>query len=425
MTSTRQRPQQVTLFEAHRPLRLESGGTLAGIPVAFERYGPPPAPSGANTVFICHALTGDSHVARHDQADAPGWWDTMVGPGRPIDTNRFHVVCANVLGGCAGTLGPAPEDADRSTMDPFPQVTVADMVAVHRRLLAHLGIRRLHAVVGGSLGGMQALEWLLRHPRDARRYGLIATSARHTADNLAFNAIARVAIRSDPKFREGRYPAGDAPHDGLGIARMIGHMTYMSAQSLETKFGRHLSPPTAAPSSAETGVAGGAEDSFAAASAAWGPFSVERYLEHQADKLVARFDANSYLSLTSAMDRFDAFATPCGPVTSAEPDVHVVSFRSDRLFGIDHSHHIIERLAESGVACTHFHEETAEHGHDAFLMEVPGYLDSVAKWLAAPTTPPTHAAIGRTNRSSSGATGQNGHRTSVAADQRARAAGGS
>ncbi|MCX4820991.1 homoserine O-acetyltransferase [Streptomyces sp. NBC_01142] len=375
MTDTPHRPERALLFGADRPLRLASGGTLTDVPVAFERYGPPD-PTGRNTVFICHALTGDSHVTRHDEDDAPGWWEAMVGPGRPIDTRRFHVVCANVLGGCSGTLGPAPgARGDGPAGAPFPQVTVADMVAVHRELLRHLGVPRLHAVIGGSLGGMQVLEWLLRHPRDARQYGLIATSAQLTTDNLAYNAIGRAAIRSDPRFRGGAYAADDGPAVGLGIARMVGHLTYMSGDSLQAKFGRDLSPP------------GGAD---AGTVPAWGPYSVERYLEHQADKLVARFDANSYLALTTAMDLFDAFATPCDLVTAADPDVRLFSFESDRLYGIDHSRHILEHLTKAGVRCAHFHEETSRGGHDAFLMEVPAYLDAVAEWLATPALGSTH-----------------------------------
>ncbi|MFH9613947.1 homoserine O-acetyltransferase MetX [Streptomyces pratensis] len=371
MTKASRRAERLVLFGADRPLRLESGRTLTDVPVVFERYGPPD-PTGADTVFVCHALTGDAHVTRHRPDDAPGWWESMVGPGRPIDTDRFQVICANVLGGCSGTLGPAPL-ADRTTWVPFPQITVADMVAVHRELLRRLGVGRLHAVVGGSLGGMQALEWLLRHPQDARRYGLIATSAQLSTDNLAFNAIGRAAIRSDPRFRGGAYRAGEGPDAGLGIARMVGHLTYMSGESLQAKFDRDLAP---VPRGAGT-----------EADAARGPFSVERYLEHQADKLVARFDANSYLCLTNAMDLFDAFATPYEKVAGAEPDVHLFSFESDRLYGVEHSRHIMEQLDKVGVSCAHFHEEIARGGHDAFLMDVDEYLAAVARWLAAPSHP--------------------------------------
>ncbi|MCD9144877.1 homoserine O-acetyltransferase MetX [Streptomyces albireticuli] len=375
----------LTLFEdPARPLRLAGGGALTRVPVAYERYGPPPA-DAEGTVFVCHALTGDSHVARHDDTDAPGWWDAMVGPQRPLDTDRYHVICANVLGGCSGTAGPAPAPAATPPgfPVPFPAVTVADMVTVHRELLRRLGIGRLHAVVGGSLGGMQALEWLLRHPGDAGRYALIATAARLSADNLAYNAIGRAAIRADPRYAGGRYDPQEPPDTGLGIARMIGHLTYMSAPSLETKFARRLSPPTTA-----TGATSGGYT----AAPARGPFAVERYMEYQGEKLAGRFDANSYLYLTAAMDAFDAFATPYDAAALAGADVHLFSFGSDRLFGYDHSRHIAARLAKAGVDCPHFHEESAPAGHDAFLMDVPAYLQAVRRWLTAPVPAPASTA---------------------------------
>ncbi|MBB5122941.1 homoserine O-acetyltransferase MetX [Streptomyces eurocidicus] len=386
MTTTVPRhARTLTLFDdPARPLRLAGGATLTHVPVAYERYGPAPA-DAEGTVFVCHALTGDSHVARHDDTDAPGWWDAMVGPRRPLDTDRYHVICANVLGGCSGTAGPAPATppAPAAFPVPFPAVTVADMVTVHRELLHRLGIGRLHAVVGGSLGGMQALEWLLRHPADADRYALIATAARLSADNLAYNAIGRAAIRSDPRYEDGRYDPRTPPDTGLGVARMIGHLTYMSAPSLQGKFARRLSPPTA-----------GGGDTGRPTAPAHGPFAVERYLEYQGEKLAARFDANSYLYLTAAMDAFDAFSTPYDPTALAGADVHLFSFGSDRLFGFDHSRHIAARLAEAGVACGHFHEETALAGHDAFLMDVPPYLRAVGRWLTAPVPTAAGAPAG-------------------------------
>ncbi len=351
----------VTLF-ADTPLRLEGGGTLADIRVTYETYG---RPRGRNTVFVCHALTGDSHPARHDADDLPGWWEPMIGSGRPIDTSVFHVVCANVLGGCAGTTGPW---AGAPSGSPFPDVTVGDMVTVHRRLLDHLGVTGLHAVIGGSLGGMQALNWLLRYPADADRYLIIAAAARLSADNLAANAICRAAIRSDPAFKSGRYRADEPPAAGLGLARMIGHMTYLSAEALEDKFGRDLAP--AAPRR-RGGV--------------WnGPFAVESYLEHQAAKLVARFDANSYLYLTQAMDRFDAFPGPPRPLADARAATHLFSFASDRLFGPDHSQRIRDGLRASGLTVRHHHDTTSRAGHDAFLLPVPGYLDAVRRAVNLP-----------------------------------------
>lgn len=359
-----------TLFSPEYPLILESGRSLSHVRVAYEEYGTP-ARHHDNTVFVCHALTGDSHPARHDPDDIPGWWDVMVGPGRPIDTDTFHVVCANVLGGCAGTTGPmSPGETGRPMGPDFPEVTVADMVTVHRALLAHLGIDRLHAVVGGSLGGMQALEWLLRHPDDAARFVLIGTAAGLTADGLAANAVGRVAIRSDPAFANGHYAdhlIESGPRDGLGIARMVAHLTYMSPASLDAKFGR--------------AVQSGHEPT----GPAHGRYAVERYLEHQARKFVARFDANSYLHLTAAMDRFNAFGGPHAVAPGNDPAVHVFSFASDRLFGHGVTSELLAQLAATGLTTvTHYRDSTSPAGHDAFLLDVPGYLREVSTVLAPP-----------------------------------------
>jgi len=353
------------LFPPGRPLRLESGGTLSGVRVAYEEYGSPD-PDRPNTVFVCHALTGDSHVTRHSAEDLPGWWEEMVGPGRPIDTDRLHVVCANVLGGCAGTTGPwSPGPTGHALGTDFPDVTVGDMVTVHRELLRHLGSTGLHAVVGGSLGGMQALEWLLRHPGDARQFLLIATGARLSTDGLAAHAAGRAAIRSDPRFADGHYatdPTAPGPVDGLGVARMIAHLTYMSPGSLATKFGRRHQPAAGAGTPAH------------------GPYAVERYLEHQARTFVARFDANSYLRLTAAMDGYDAFARRPAPVPVAArtPTVHLFSFDSDRLFTATDTAYLANRLTALGVPLTHHRDGTSEAGHDAFLLRVPDYLEAVA-----------------------------------------------
>jgi len=363
--------QVAELFPPGRPLRLQNGGELTDVQVAYETYGTPDS-QYPNTVFVCHALTGDSHPARHAPGDLPGWWEPALGPGKAIDTERFHVVCANVLGGCAGTTGPWSQGPDgRAYGTDFPEVTVADMVTVHRELLtAHLGIDRLHAVVGGSLGGMQALDWLLRHPGDASLFALIAATGRLSADNLAFNAIARAAIRGDPGFADGHYvELRSNPAAGLGIARMVGHMTYMSEAALEYKFGRDPRRPTAGPGRRPAILRGG--------------FEVERYLEHQAEKLVARFDANSYLYLTSAMDRFDPFADKPRPSCWPLPEVYLHSFATDRLFGVDHSLELREQLMTVGLPSTHFHETSSIAGHDAFLLDVPDYLRELGAQLRA------------------------------------------
>jgi homoserine O-acetyltransferase len=325
--------------------------------VAYETFGAL-SRYADNVIFVCHALTGDSHAARHNEDDLPGWWEPMIGPGRPIDTTRYFVVCANILGGCAGTTGPCSSSPDGTRFgDDFPPISVPDMVAAHRALLAYLGLSRpLLAVIGGSLGGMQTLEWLLRHPADAAGFFVIAGSAAQSAENLAWHAIGRAAIRSDPKFAGGDYPADDPPAAGQGLARMVAHMTYLSETALEQKFGR---------------------------SSNGGRFTVASYLEHQADKLNARFDPNSYLSLTSAMDRFDAFTDPLAwpLLDDRAPAVHLFSFASDRLFGSQHSVHIQRTLAEYGIKATHYCETTSVAGHDAFLLQVPPYLTEVRHLL--------------------------------------------
>lgn len=355
----------MTVFDDDDPLCLVSGTKLAPVSVGYETYGALNA-DRSNAVFICHALTGDSHPAAHAPGDRPGWWEHMVGPGKPVDTGRFFVICANVLGGCAGTTGPwSAGPAGEPYGTDFPQLDIGDLVAAHRGLLARLGIPRLHAVLGGSLGAMQVLEWLLSAPDDASSFLIIAGTARQSADNLAWNAVARAAIRSDAGFCGGRYAPGAGPRSGLGLARMVGHLTYLSPELLEQKFGRE--PRRTA--------AGGQPEIV-------GPFAVEGYLEHQASKLTDRFDANSYLYLTSAMDRFDAFAGGRGPAPSQSwPDIHLFSFESDRLYGREHSQFIQSCLAAAGRAARHHHDTTASAGHDAFLLSVVPYLRAVARIL--------------------------------------------
>lgn len=349
------------LFSPDRPLRLASGDSLTDVRVAYETYGELNA-ARDNAFFICHAMTGDSHVARHDRDDVPGWWDVMVGPGRPIDTDEAFVICANVLGGCAGTTA-------RPSGPAFPPVDIADMVAVHRELVAALGVTRLRAVVGGSVGGMQALEWLLRHPSDADGFFVAAATDRQSADNLAWNAVARAAIRNDPEFLGGHYTSGGGPRRGLETARMIAHLTYLSESSLHRKFGRTARRPGTR---------------LHPSLLVQGDFAVESYLEHQADKFIRRFDANSYLRLMSAMDRFDAFSVPDALSTCAvPPQVQLFSFTQDRLYGPSHSRRIQSELAARGVMARHQEDATCDVGHDAFLLDVPPFLDAVAEFCRA------------------------------------------
>jgi len=364
------------------PLRLRAGGVLDPVRATYETWGELDE-AGSNAVFVCHALTGDAHVAKHHGADEPGWWDVMVGPGRPIDTSRYHVICANVLGGCGGTTGPwSPAPDGRPLGTTFPEVHVADMVHVHRRLLADLGIGRLRAVIGGSLGGMQALQWYLQAPQEADAFLVIAGSARLSADNLAWNAVSRAAILADPGFAGGHYLDDASPAVGLGIARMIGHLTYLSVESLETKFGR---APLRHPVRETHPVMGPS-------------FSVEGYLDHQARKLVDRFDANTYLYLMRAMDSFDPFHD-LGPLDDdhARARVELFSFVGDRLFGPGHSDFIRAELERRAASVRHYREAVRTVGHDAFLLEVPTYLAAVRERLAPA---PRRASRPRLSRSS-------------------------
>lgn len=362
--------QRVVLFDDARPLELESGATLAPVEVAYETYGELD-PERSNAVFVCHALTGDAHAAGHHGDPArPGWWDNLIGPGRALDTDRLFVICANVLGGCRGTTGPAT--IDPATGKPyglrFPQLGVRDLVDVHRALVRHLGIDRLLAVIGGSLGGMQALQWTLDHPEEAGGAIVVAASARLSAQNIAFSAVAREAIMRDPDFNGGDfYDDGAArPDRGLALARMIGHITYLSEASMREKFGRRIQD-------ADEPRRGFEVD-----------FAVESYLHYQGRSFVDRFDANTYLYLTRIMDYFDPFGGD--PVDLAErlakvrSHVLVLSFDSDWRFSTDHARQIVQTLGTARVPVT-FREISAPMGHDSFLMPIPEYHRTIAGFV--------------------------------------------
>ncbi|MCW3012769.1 MAG: homoserine O-acetyltransferase [Solirubrobacterales bacterium] len=341
------------------PFRLASGAVLAELQVAFEQWG---RPDGRNTVVVCHALTGDAHVTGED-----GWWTTMVGPGRPVDTDRFHVVCANLLGGCQGTTGPQmtnPATGQAYGLG-FPLVTVGDQVQLHRRLLAHLGIDAPLAAVGGSLGGMQALEWSLAHPGELAGAAIIAASGALSAQNLALSTVAREAILRDPAFRGGDYARhGVRPDDGLSIARMLGHVTYLSDDGMQERFGRER--------------VAGTEITLRGPS-----FEVERYLFHQAERFLERFDANAYLHLSRCMDGFDAFGdgdARARAAAAAGTRHLVVSFDSDWRFSTAHSTAIAGHLGAAGAHVEHL-DVPSSWGHDSFLLDLPPYLDAVAAFL--------------------------------------------
>jgi len=320
-------------------------------------------------VVVCHALTGDAHAAGdHGDPGRRGWWDNIIGPGRPLDTDRFFVVCANLLGGCRGTTGPS--SIDPSTGRPyglrFPIFTVSDLVSVQRALMAHLGIARPLAAVGGSLGGMQALQWALDAPGELGSALIICASSRLSAQNIAFSAVAREAIMGDCDFQGGDYyDTGARPDRGLAVARMMAHITYLSEESMRHKFGRRLQ-------NGDTPRFGFDVD-----------FQVESYLQHQGAAFLRRFDANSYLYLTRVMDYFDAFADPVATAAALRGVATrflVVSFDSDWRFDTAHSREIVRTLAAHEAPVT-FREIPSPHGHDSFLLEIPEYHRTVAAFL--------------------------------------------
>jgi len=356
------------------PLRLDCGIDFGPFTIAYQTYGRLNA-EGSNAVLICHALSGDQYVAEpHPITGAAGWWTSLVGPGGVLDTDRYFLICANVLGGCMVTTGP--KEIDPATGEPwalnFPVITVRDMVRAQKRLLEHLGIDTLFSVIGGSMGAMQVLQWASSYPEAVFAAVPIAGSARHSAQNIAFHEVGRQAIMADPDWRQGRYFAeGTNPRRGLAVARMGAHITYLSDAALHRKFGRRFQDrdnPTF---------------SFDA------DFQVESYLRHQGITFVERFDANSYLYLTRAMDYFDIAADHGGILANAFKGTPtrfcVISFTSDWLFPTSDSRAIVHAL-NAGGARVSFAEIVTDKGHDAFLLEEPelfaivrGFLDGAAR----------------------------------------------
>lgn len=355
-------------------LDLDCGLHLDHLAVAYRTYGAL-APDGANAILVCHALTGDQYVAeRHPVTGKGGWWERLVGPGLAIDTERYFVVCANVLGGCMGSTGPASprKPGGEPWGTDFPPVTIRDMVRAQAALLDRLGIGRLLAVVGGSMGGMQALEWAATFPGRVHGCLPIASAAYHSAQNIAFNEVSRQAIFADPDWRGGRYWAhGVIPARGLAVARMMAHITYLSEDALTRKFGRRLRRD---PYSAEAPLSLFGE-----------MFEVESYLRHQGSSFVRRFDANAYLTITRAMDYFDLAADHEGDLAlafRASPvRFCVVSFSSDWLFPTAQSRALVHALNRAGANVS-FVEIESDKGHDAFLLDEPD-LDRVVRGFLA------------------------------------------
>lgn len=348
------------------PLELERGGRLDGVCVTYETYGQLNQ-AGDNAVLVCHALSGDSHVAMHEEGDDPGWWDIAVGPGKAIDTDKYYVICSNALGGCRGTTGPNSIDpaTGRCYGPDFPTVTVADMVGLQRRLVDHLGIRCLRAVVGGSMGGQQALLWPVLYGDRLAGAMLVATSSRLSSQALAFDVVARNAILHDPNFHHGRYfDTGQVPHIGLAIARMIGHITYLSRQAMTDKFDDGRNQARDVPVIFEK------------------EFSVGSYLGYQGTKFVERFDANSYITLSMAMDLFDLGGSAWELIPRLQPTTCrwlVVSFASDWLFPPEDSRQLVHAMIAANKHVTYCNV-ASQAGHDAFLL--PDDLDSYGGLMA-------------------------------------------
>ena len=362
-----------TFAEPPHEMPLENGAKLGPITIAYETYGKMDR-DRRNIILILHALSGDSHVAGYYAEDEtkPGWWDIMVGPGKGIDTNKYFVVCSNVIGGCMGSTGPAssnPKTRKPYGLD-FPMVTIGDMVRAQKALMDHLGIKNILAVVGGSIGGMQVLEWCLRYPEMVVSAIPLATTAKHSALAIAFNEVARQAIMADPNWNNGNYYSGSRPNMGLAVARMIGHITYLSDESLRLKFGRKLQ----------------AKSDFSFNFDA--DFQVESYLRYQGKKFVERFDANSFLYITKAADYYDLehqhnSGSAVKAFSKTKAKFLVVSFTSDWLYPTYQSKAMVQAMKKSSLDVS-FCEIEAGWGHDAFLLPserltilVKGFLERV------------------------------------------------
>jgi homoserine O-acetyltransferase len=364
----------IRIIERDQPLELDCGKKLAPIDVAYETYGKL-SDTGDNAILICHALSGNAHVASINSPDdsKPGWWDVMVGPGKGIDTDKYFVICSNFLGGCSGTTGPSsinPESGKPYGLE-FPIITIADMVKVQKLLLDKLGITGLLAVIGGSIGGMQVLQWSIAYPDFVKAAIPIATTSHLGAQSIAFDAVGRNAILADSKFADGQYTNGDGPDRGLAIARMIGHITYLSEQGMREKFGREL------------------RNSHSYNYDFNSEFSVETYLDHQGQSFVGRFDANSYLYITKASDYFD-LGKDYGSLKKAFANTScrflVISFSSDWLFTPAQSRDVVDALVANNKDVSYC-DIASPYGHDAFLLEPETLGSFISDFLEATYRP--------------------------------------
>jgi homoserine O-acetyltransferase/O-succinyltransferase len=359
----------VMRFGKDQPLRLDAGVDLAPLQIAYQAYGALNE-AKSNAILVCHTLTGDQHVANiHPVTGKPGWWESLIGPDKIIDTEKYFVICANVVGGCLGTTGPAsinPETGKPYALD-LAVITIADMVRAQAMLTDALGIDSLFLVLGGSMGGMQVLEWAASYPDKVFAALPIATGARHSAQNIAFHEVGRQAVMADPEWRDGRYiEAGSSPSKGLAVARMAAHITYLSDTALHRKFGRNLQDRS--------------EKTFGFDA----DFQIESYLRHQGASFVDRFDANSYLYMTRAMDYFDLAAEHGDVLANAFKGTKtrfcVVSFTSDWLFPTAESRTVVHALNAAGASVSFVEIET-DRGHDAFLLDEPELFAAISGFV--------------------------------------------
>jgi homoserine O-acetyltransferase len=356
-------PQDLVL---DTPFTFTNGENLSNLCIRYETYGKLNARKD-NAILICHALSGDHHCAGyHEDAKKSGWWDNIIGPGKPIDTEKYFVICSNCLGGCQGTTGPA--SIDPKTHEPynlnFPRLTIEDMVRAQKVLLDHLGIRTLHAAIGGSMGGMQVMQWMISYPEVPQKVLILASTARQSTQAIAFNEVGRTAIHQDPDWNHGNYTKDSPPAKGLATARMMAHITYLSNRGLETKFGRDRRQQ-------DPGHLTDVE------------FEVESYLRHQGQSFVNRFDANTYLYFTKALDTFDLYGPEndlCQAFANVKAKVMAIGFTSDWLYPPEENREIVEALLRLGKHAS-YAEIESELGHDSFLLENEHYFNLVRAFL--------------------------------------------
>jgi homoserine O-acetyltransferase len=357
--------QYFTFAELPHPLQLKSGRSIGPVRIAYETYGKLNA-GKSNAILVCHALSGDAHAAGISPDDkTPGWWDDLIGPGKALDTHQYFVICSNVIGGCKGSTGPSsvnPETGKPYALD-FPMITIADMVEAERYLINHLGIDKLLCVIGGSMGGMQTLQWASAYPDRVLAAIPIATALKHSPQQIAFNEVIRQSIMSDPAWRKGYYYEHGQPEKGLAVARMIGHITFMSDQSMEEKFSRKLKNDNLSFQFTDD-------------------FEVEGYLRYRGYNFVKRFDANSYLYITKALDYFDLSGNYFIPdVKKTAVRFLVISFRSDWLYPSYQSQDIVRTLKRKHAYTTYF-DLISTYGHDAFLIEIEDETRLIKNFLA-------------------------------------------